>query len=383
MTGQRVTMAVVTDLRLDARVWREATALATGGYEVTIVSSCPIGRVGGTQMQHGVRTVEIPFSLQNLSGLPSFLRTMNKQLQVYQADIFHAHNVNVLPLCYWAARRQGAKLIYDSHEYWPGLVESQRWSIAWWKQRVERFIEARLIQAADAVITVNGSYARLIAEKYQIAEPVVVRNCPPLVPLVRTDELRRQCGLPASTRMVIYQGGYYLDTRGLIPVIEAIAQLAPGVHLAMVGFGLRGEEEILRQTAMRFGVADRVHMLAPVAHDQLLNLTMGADIGVIPFYDNSLAMHWCTPNKVYEYLIAGLAVASTDLPEIRAVLAPESLGDFFDATDPRSIATTLTRLLAGDLNGVKRRARLTAERLYHWELEVAGLLNLYDAVGAK
>lgn len=383
VSGLRVTMAVVTDLRLDARVWREATALAAAGYQVTIVSSCPIDRPGGVRVKEGVRTVEIPFDYRQLQNLPRFLSRLNRQLGIHRADVVHAHNVNVLPSCYWAARGQGARLIYDSHEYWPGLTSAPRWSLAWWKQRVERFLEARLIHTADAVITVNGSYARLIAERYGIAEPTVVRNCPPLVPLGRSGELHRRCKLPASARLVLYQGGYYLDTRGLLPLIEAVAQLPADVHLAMVGFGLRDEEEILRYAAVRWGVGDRVHLLPAVAHHELPRLTMGADIGVIPFYDNSLAMHWCTPNKVYEYLIAGLAVASTDLPEIRAVLAPERLGDFFDPTDPGSIAATLNRLLAGDLDGVKRRARSAAERLYHWGIEVDGLLDLYSSTNTR
>jgi glycosyltransferase involved in cell wall biosynthesis len=332
--------------------------------------------------QDGVTTVEIPFDLRSATGLPLFLARLNRELWRRRADVLHAHNANVLPSCRWAAKRQRARLVYDSHEFWPGLPEARRWSAGWWKQRAERLVEARLIHAADAVITVNDAYARLIAERYGIRAPAVVRNCPPLVPLARNDLLRQRAGVPESARLVLYQGGYYLDTRGLQPLIEAFPLLPGDVHLALVGFGLRGEEEVLRRTAGAAGVADRVHLLPPVPHGQLLALTMGADIGVIPFYDNSPAMHWCTPNKVYEYLVAGLAVASTDLPELRAILAPEGLGDFFDPTDPRSIAATLSRLLGSDLDGVKARSRRAAERYHHWGIEAQRLLAAYRSIGA-
>ena len=90
-------------------------------------------------------------------------------------------------------------------------------------------------------------------------------------------------------------------------------------------------------------------------------------------------MHWCTPNKVYEYLMAGLATVCTDLPELRRVVEGHRVGVLMDPLDPRSTAAAI-RSVADDpqaLAAMQARARAAAEAEYNWGGEQGKLGGLY------
>lgn len=375
-------MAVISDMTYDARVAREARTLAQAGHGVTIVSmgtARPLERY-----QRGyVRHIAIPFSLTSGKRVSGFLARFAAAVIGQAADIYHAHNVNTMPFCYAAARFRGVPVVYDSHELFAGLLDAPQWSFARIKQIVERATEAALIRRVDGVITVSPSYAERLTARYGTSTPVILRNVPPLVPMRPNRSLHARLNLPEDTRLVLYQGGFYLDTRALLETVDAAAFLPANIHLVFLGFGVRGEDEQLRARILQQGTAHRVHVLPPVPHDELLEYTMGADVGLIPFYDNSEAMHLCTPNKVYEYLMAGLAVACTDLPELRRVVAGERVGTFFDPRNPRSIANAVVEIMSHGLDEIKVRARQAAEREYHWGIEANKLVALYERLGLR
>lgn len=381
----RVCMAVISDMTYDARVWREATALQQAGFEVTVVSTW--GGQGVRQYrQDGVEILAVPFAIDTPLALPGFYRRFGQVLAGRPADIYHAHNVNCLPVCHRLARRRRVPLVYDSHELFTGLVPAPPRSLGRVKQTLEKWIERRLIGSANRVITVNDSYARILAELYCIAPPAVLRNVPPLVPWQPSTVLRDRLGLSAERTIVLYQGGYYLDTRALDNLIVAMAEVPEQAVLVLIGFGLRGEAAQLERLSAQLGLSDRVRFLPPVPHQELLPLTMGADIGTIPFLDNAPAMHWCTPNKIYEYLMAGLPVAASNLPELGRIVADHDVGAVFDPQRPDSMAAALRELLADParLAAMKHRARQVAEAHYHWDAESSKLVDLYhDLAGGR
>jgi len=89
-------------------------------------------------------------------------------------------------------------------------------------------------------------------------------------------------------------------------------------------------------------------------------------------------------NKLFEYLMAGLPVAASDLPEIRAVATQGDppVGELFDPNSPASIAEAVTRILAdpAEYELRRREARRLALERFNWNLEERRLLDLYEQV---
>ena len=382
--GRRVCMAVISDMTYDARVYKEARSLVAAGYSVRVISTTP-GADEKRYVQDGIEIHALPLDVAGRRGINGFFRILVNELRDASADIYHAHNVHTLPFCWWAARRRGAKVVYDSHELFTGLQLAEPSVREWIKQFIERVTEWLFVRSAAGVITVNRSYAEILARTYRIPLPVILQNTPQLVPLVRGNRIRQAFGLAPERWLVLYQGGYHLNTRALDKLVLAARELPPEAALVFIGFALRKEDEILKGIVQQEQLGERVFFLDPVPHQELLSYTMEADIGVIPFIDNCPAMHFSTPNKIYEYLMAGVGVVCTDLPELRRIVEEDQVGAVCDPTDVHDMARVI-RQLAEDrerLAQIRARARAAAEQRHNWEQEEEKLISLYRTLEAS
>lgn len=382
-------MAVISDMKYDARVYKEAKSLVDDGHHVCIVSITPEPRAA-SYVQDGIEIVAIPYLFSKPKDFKGKLRKayLNAifflrfflQIIFTPAEVYHTHNTNTLLFSYIAAKLSKKTLIYDSHELFRDLFPARNYTLGWFKQLVEKWVEKTFITSAKAVITVSNSYANKLTEYYPINKPTVLHNCPYLTDRRNYELNLDQWGISDKDIVVLYQGGYYLDTRAIDRLVLAMKFLPDNYKLVMIGFAVRDEEEILRNLVDSNGLRDKVVFMPPVPHQELAKYTSVADVGTIPFYDNCLAMHLCTPNKVYEYLNAGIPVASTDLPEVKAIVDKYDVGEVFDPHSPNSIADAIMRITADrvELEQRKERSRAAAEAEYNWQVEEKKLIALYQ-----
>jgi glycosyltransferase involved in cell wall biosynthesis len=152
-----------------------------------------------------------------------------------------------------------------------------------------------------------------------------------------------------------------------------------GAVLVLMGWG-RLEDELASLVA-RERLGDRVRILPPVHRDLLQLWTGGADIGTIPYQPVGLNNTYSTPNKLFEYLAAGVPIAATRLPEIARIVDGHQIGVTFSRVDPESIAEALTALVAdADGRAAMRERELAIRDQYTWERQAAELLRAYDAL---
>jgi glycosyltransferase involved in cell wall biosynthesis len=175
---------------------------------------------------------------------------------------------------------------------------------------------------------------------------------------------------------VLYHGAYF-PHRGLEQVIEAAGQL-PGVEFVFRGVG--AHEAVLRQHAADRGLESRVRFLPPVPVQELIGHAAACDVGLNPFVPVCANTACALPNKFFEYMAAGLALASTDLVEMRNLTHRHRLGVLFPAAEPNAIAGSLRELLADEagLEACRRNAHEAARAEYHWERERGKLVDLYE-----
>lgn len=300
----------------------------------------------------------------------AYIRRVNRvwaeEAAAWKPDVCHAHDLDALEAAVLCARTCGAGVVYDAHELWSEqpFIGSQE-AVEYWDA-----LEAELIREARAVTTVNEPLARELEARYQVGPVVALHNCQEL----ETPEPRKK--LSDGRPVALYQGAYAPD-RGLEEVI-ASAAYQDRVVIALRGFGER--EAALRQMEG----AERVLFLPPVPSSDVVSAAAEADIGLIPFLPTCLNHYLSTPNKLFEYMLAGLPMAGSDIPELQKFFGELEIGVLFDPHSPRDIARALVELAASeDLGAMGTRARKACQERYHWGVEGRKLLALYEGLPSR
>lgn len=284
-------------------------------------------------------------------------------LLVRPVDILNANDLDTLLANFLVARLRGKRLVYDSHEYFtevPELIHRPRTRAVW--LRLERWLFPKL----ESVYTVNGSLARLYQEQYQV--PVqVIRNVPFSRPLPSP---------VVKDRVLLYQGALNLG-RGIELMIAAMAYL-PDCQLWLVGKG--DLFETLQEQATATGYVERIRFWGFVPLEELAKITQQARIGLSLEEDLGANYRYASPNKVYDYIQAGVPVLVSDLPEMRATVETYEVGEILapEEREPQVLARRLLAMLAEEESYAQwQRACLRAARELNWEQEKQKLLAIY------
>ncbi len=375
----RIVMLLHKSLEFDSRVRREAAALADAGHAVVVLE---LAELTGSERPDGVQRRSVlpapwirralPFHLYRAVFGFAFIGSTLR----LRPDVIHAHDAAMLVPGLAGARLTGAQLLYDSHELATGVPYRERgW--AWFVGMVERVAVPR----AAAVVTVSDGIARRLRERYRLSRtPTVVRNVSALE-LGGQGGLRDRLGLPPQAHLVLHQGAPAPD-RGCEVLIEAIGQL-DDVHLVFLGDPETGYGEQLRALIRRRGLTSRVAMLPSVPLEELLSHTAEADVGVSLLQDTCENHRLALPNKLFEYIAAGVPVVTSALPECQRLIDRYGIGWTAAPADPDSVAGALRRAMAArsdaDLAG---RLRAAASELC-WAREREPLLALYQALSTR
>ena len=288
-----------------------------------------------------------------------------------KADIYHSNDLNTLYIGWRCKEKTGARLVYDSHELQTErnrMTRSWRWWAAW--------NERHWLPHADAMIVASPSWIDINREKYgKVPDRAVsIINTPPLEVIDQPRDLRGELDIPADAPILIYQGSIQ-ENRGIEPTMDAIT-LLPKAVLVVVGYGYH--RPALEADVRKRGLTDRVKFFGPIPNDELLAWTAAADIGMCNIVNSSLSYYTSLPNKLFEYIIAGIAVIGSDSPEIGRIVREEGVGEVADPSDPESLANA-ARTVIGDLARYKAATRAAAEK-YNWGIEEQKLLTLYRSL---
>ncbi len=278
-------------------------------------------------------------------------------------------------VCWLAAKRRRGKLVYDSDEL--NLDRNWPWTHKRWWRVLGSAYEGFFIRRADAVITTDEGRADILEKRYSIPRPVVVMNVPDLIDPIEADEEFRARALGDQEHLLIYTGTL-IPNRGLLECVDALEEL-PGCALAYVGFG-HIADKIEARIAER-GLQERAQVFGAVPYDTLIGYTAAADIGLVPIVGSCLSYVYAAPNKLFEYMMAGVPVVASDLPDMARVVKEEHVGSLIaDPTDPASIASAVRLLLEGKepLSAYGARGQTAVRERFNWGLEKRTLINTYE-----
>jgi len=288
-----------------------------------------------------------------------------------QADVYHSHDLNTLYIGAMCKKRTGARLVYDSHE-----LQTERNRMTKWWRRWAAWNERRWLPYANAMIVASPSWIDINRQKYgAVPDPsVTVINTPELEVIAEPRDLREALEIPPDAPILLYQGSIQ-ENRGIEPAIDAIT-LLPDAVLVVVGYGYH--RATLEAEVRSRELTDRVKFFGPIPNDELLGWTAAADIGLCNIVNSSLSYYTSLPNKLFEYIIAGIAVIGSDSPEIGRIVTEEGVGEVADPVDPEDLARA-TRTILSDLDRYRTATKAAAQK-YNWAIEEQKLLGVYSGL---
>lgn len=410
-----VCMVVKNRLSNDARVKKEMKALAEDGWRVTVIAmpekGAPpresegrvtivrpriysrkkellrekVARVSAREdtslkarLVRSVRSNPLRRFVADLQrDIPWELRLRNAALNA-RADVYHANDLDTLEICGIAAARNRARLVYDSHELW---LQSSRYLIAtnpFNRVRLRR-IERRYIRDASAVIAVTPMRGEEMRRMYpDMGRLEIIENAPePLEALPARGTLRSLAGIGPEEPVALYQG-VICPERGLEELIRAAA-LAVDTKLRFVVIGMDAWNGTLQQMAEEAGLSERITFLPPVPSEELPGITVDADMGFILFRNTCLNHYHSLPNKLYEYMMAGVPVIASGFPEMKRVITETGCGITVDPETPEEIFLAAKNLAEnpGERERMSKAGRKAAMDTHNWTAQKKKLISLY------
>jgi glycosyltransferase involved in cell wall biosynthesis len=357
----------------DVRIFqKQARSLAEAGYEVTLVAIADFEE----RLVDGVRILGLP------RPRSPWLRPLNwwcilTIARRERADLYHFHDPDLLIVGGLLRLLTGKPVIYDVHENYPQDILTKEWIPALLRRPFSalfRFFEDHAARWMDAVVVVNEQLAERFRGKSRVA---TVFNYSRLEPS-RTNQ---GTGEQTPRRPIPYfvYAGRISDDRGLHECVQALAHLEEhDVELLCAGRIGHVAEEGFKELLEGQRPHSRFKYLGLLPYEAIPPLLQDAAAGLLcfrPTPNNVLG----TPNKLFEYMSAGIPVIASDFPFIREVVSEADCGLLVRPEDAEEIASAMKRILR-DPNGAARWGRnglQAVKERYNWQMEEQKLLSLY------
>ena len=359
----RIAVAVTNDIVTDQRVARTCDALLEDGHDVLLIGrvlpdSKPISR------PYRVCRMRLLFRRSALFYAEYNIRLFLRLLFV-RADMFYANDTDTLLAAYCAARVRGKKVFFDAHEMFPEVPElTARPRIKRIWERIERCVVPRV----DGAVTVCRSIADIYRDKYGV-EMGVVRNVP------KQRLLQQPC--PSEPPTILYQGAVNIG-RGIDQIIDAM-EFLPEMRFVVAGDG--DEYEKMRAYAASKPWGERIEFLGRLTPEELHRLTPTATIGACLLDNMGLNYYYSLPNRIGDFVAAGVPLLATDFPEIRRVIASYGVGTLVGEERGEALAELIRKAVADwhMLSVDERQRRMeAASRDLSWENDKKVLIEAVD-----
>ena len=278
---------------------------------------------------------------QHLRRDNTFDHFVSRKLEPFRPDLVYVHDLPFLEYGHRLAKRHHVPLVFDAHE-----IYYEQDSLPVEARRKLEQVERKRIRDVDAFLTVNEFIASWFQDKYPGIETMSVHNAlpgfdPPDRGAARA-RLEALTGFGPDDVIVLYQGWISAE-RNLDTMVAAMAHVAPEVKLAVVGYGDHVEQLRTVATSGRDGA---VRFLGRMEQVDLLAITPGADLGVIPYLPIDLNHELCSPNKFFEFVQNGVPVLAHRSPFFLAMSERLGVVSTGDMSTPESFAAALAALVA-------------------------------------
>lgn len=380
------------DYPWDVRTEKICRALTDAGHRVTIVARNRKWAPEREQLPEGTvhRMPVLRWAGRKLDGAlgfpaffsPRWSALIAEAVRESKADLIIVRDLPLAPTAIAAGRRHSVPVALDMAENYPALMRDRRLGsrnalIDFFARnpKLTEMVERYSIAHVDWTFTVvDESSARLVTEGADPRKLSVVSNTPPRA---RAEQGSNAARARSETITIAYLGLLEV-ARGIGEMIDAIGILrdehGDRFRAVIVGggrdaaaFAARAQEVGLLGTSITFtGLLPHADALAAIA---------GADVGIIPHHATEL-WNSTIPNKLFDYMAAGLPVVSSDTIPCARIIRETQCGELFHSGDARSLAEAIVRASSpGELERMSAAGRQAVIAHYNWERDSSTLLS--------
>lgn len=372
----KIVNLVLNDFTNDSRVLKTSKTLSNAGYDVKVVALHNSGLEEKEVVEninvHRLKLATRDLPKNKLFQLIKLLEFIIQFIIAYRkVDTIHCNDLDALlvgVLCKLTHRK--LHLIYDTHEFATNDVpyESEL------SKKIKYILECTLIRFSDQVITVSESIADAYSALYGLPKPHVVLNCPRYVEQTQHNIFREKFGIRDDQTIFLYQGGLG-PGRGIEILLEVFSEFTSDKHvLVFMGYGVL-EEEIVKKSAQ----SKTIYFHKAVTPSILLNYTSSADFGIIFYEDSCLNHRYCLPNKLFEYLMAGIPVIASSLLEIKRIIDSEGIGIVASDNTKKGFKEVVVLSTKLDFEFISSNV-CKIRKDFCWEKQESILLDVYSLI---
>ena len=395
MSTMRIVYLWDADYPWVVRTEKVCAALTDAGHDVVIAARNRGWRVERERLAEGtVRRMRpwrwIGRRLDGILSFPAFFSPrwtglLAAAVRESGAELVIVRDLPLCPAAIRVARRVGVPVVLDMAENYPAMLREtwdagrrRPWDLLVRNPALAAAVERWCLPRVERVITVVAeSAARLVGLGVPAERVDVVSNTPPRARALHPAPRETGIGTPLT---LVYVGLMELP-RGVRELLDAVAKLrAEGadVRLWLVGGGR--DLPLFRAHAAALGLdAFVVELTGHLPHAEAMRAVARADAGVVPHHADE-AWNTTIPNKLFDYMAAGLPVVSSDAAPAARIVAETGAGVVFRSGDAESLARAVRRMTnpAARLR-MGRAGREAVRARYHWEADSAVLLRAVEA----
>lgn len=354
--------------RFDIRIFlKQCRSLASSGYHVALI----VADGKGDEYKDNIWIIDVGRPLGRLERIIKRTRLIYQKALALDAEVYHLHDPELIPIGL-KLKHQGKKVIFDSHEDFPKqilgkpyLFKPARWIISKALSLYERWACRRFDEIITATPTICNKFIQINPNT------VDINNYP------FQDELITNQSAETIRPEVSYVGGIS-RIRGISEVIQAINFTIPQVRLNLCG---NFSDISLKEDMTKCPGWERVNYHGFIDRVGIKDVLARSLAGLVTFHP--LPNHIdAQPNKLFEYMSAGVPVIASNFPLWREIVEGYQCGLCVDPLSSSEIAEAIDYLAKHPVEAKEmgENGRRAVIEHYNWHVEEEKLLSLYQSI---
>jgi len=369
-----VLVSVISDLVTDQRVHKVSQTLHEMGFEVVLV---------GTKKRNSLPLMKRAYTTRRITMLFQkgflFYAEWNTRLLFYllfkKSAILLVNDLDTLPPNYIISKLKRNVLVYDTHEYFTETAELYNRPAV---KKIWQWIEKAFMPGVKYMYTVNNTIAGLYKEKYN-KELTVVRNLPLQWSSKENSTPPVDFNFPTGKKILLLQGSGLNENRGLEELILSTPLLPADFIIVIAGSGLLLEQ--LQQMVAENQWQEKVFFTGILPMEALHQLTVKAFCGFSLDKPLNINQQSSLPNKLFDYIAAGIPVIASNIKEVAALVKQYELGIVLDEVRPENIAAAVIKLAKDETQYDRyKQNAVTATHDLNWDREKKIIETLFTKI---
>lgn len=383
--SNKVLMLLDNPFKSDARVEKEALSLIKAGYSVKVI--CLANPLLPEFEERNAISIHRfihpslytrPFSKEAVMGSRQLIEYLSKE----SFEILHCHDYNLVHIGSRLKKiKPHLRLVYDAHEFFTefsihrnvhGLFNKLKTFVVW---KLLLLREKRAARQYHALLSTTPFIVEKLSEKFNVKKRAFLRNIPEKQIVISTNYLKAFFGFKNDSFVIVHTGNIYFQPQHLLSLYNSLKSCNCNVYLV---FFIDNSRSLQYQNFIqKHQLTDLIFFHPYPKKEDILNYLSSADFGyswVNPAFKSQV---YGSPNRFWEYTLAGIPIISNYQWEIDAEIKKSNQGIVY-VDEMKGFETSLQQMLS-NVEFYKKNASAVAEKNC-WETESKKLTALYQEI---